>query len=187
MLKIQDVRENIGVNEFNSLINQFKCTLDPDIESFLKNKAVDFEKRRLSSTYLIFDEEKFANGKFFIEGYFTLTHKICSVSNCVSNNLWKKVFYGYSTKNTISVHTVLIAQLGKYINNEEKSALKANKILDLALSIIYKSNKYIACNSILIECRDIPQLKEIYKKNDFVEFQYIDGQEYPVQLICFVP
>ena len=59
MLKIQDVRENIGVNEFNSLINQFKCTLDPDIESFLKNKAVDFEKRRLSSTYLIFDEEKF--------------------------------------------------------------------------------------------------------------------------------
>lgn len=65
--------------------------------------------------------------------------------------------------------------------------LKANKILDLALSIIYKSNKYIACNSILIECRDIPKLKEIYKKNDFVEFQYIDGQEYPVQLICFVP
>lgn len=43
MFKIQEVRESIDVDEFNSLINQFKCTLDPDIESFIKNKAVEFQ------------------------------------------------------------------------------------------------------------------------------------------------
>lgn len=39
------------------LISIFVCEKDPDIESFLKNKAILFEKIGKSRTFLVFDEE----------------------------------------------------------------------------------------------------------------------------------
>ena len=50
-------------------LSSFSCPINAEIEDFIKYKALDFAKRKLSITYLILDET--AN----LLGYFTLTHK----------------------------------------------------------------------------------------------------------------
>lgn len=58
-----------------SALFDFKCDLDNDIECFLHNKAEEFLKLKLCSTYLLVNEDLFINGKLKIEAYFTLSQK----------------------------------------------------------------------------------------------------------------
>lgn len=60
----------------NRYLSSFFCEKDADIESFLRTRAAAFEKLSKSRTYLVLDEEKLADGKFIILGYFTLALKV---------------------------------------------------------------------------------------------------------------
>ena len=40
------------------LFDSFQCKINPDIENFLRNNAIDFEKKYISRTFLIIDEKK---------------------------------------------------------------------------------------------------------------------------------
>lgn len=53
----------------------FRCAQDPDIESFLHTKAIEFLDRGLCSIYLLLNGELFESGTLFVEAYFTLSHK----------------------------------------------------------------------------------------------------------------
>lgn len=57
------------------IVNSFFCAKDADIESFIRIKAVEFEKLYKSRTYLICDSDKLAKGEFLIAGYFSLSLK----------------------------------------------------------------------------------------------------------------
>ena len=62
-------------DQLSAALNMFRCSKDADIETFLRTKAIEFEKRGYCTVYLILDEEAFENGKLFIQAYFTLSHK----------------------------------------------------------------------------------------------------------------
>lgn len=55
--------------------------------------------------------------KLIVEGYFTLSNKVITIDNSVSNSIRRKIFGGI-LKETNYVHTILIGQLGKYIGTE---------------------------------------------------------------------
>ncbi len=48
--------------ELDGLLSSFSCTQDQDIEGFLHNRAVDFERLSKSRTYLVFNEVIVSNG-----------------------------------------------------------------------------------------------------------------------------
>lgn len=52
------------------MLDHFKCEKDPDIEKFLKEKAIDFESLNKSRTYLIYDLDDLLSGKKYILAYF---------------------------------------------------------------------------------------------------------------------
>ena len=55
--------ESLEDNALTELLSSFSCEKDSDIESFLHNRAVEFENLSKARTYLVFDVADFENGK----------------------------------------------------------------------------------------------------------------------------
>ncbi len=65
----------------------YECSLNKDVESFLKKSAVDFAKKHQAVSYLVFSQK---NGAFL--GYFSLAIKTISVkAQNVSRTVQRKL------------------------------------------------------------------------------------------------
>lgn len=154
----------------------FKCAKDSDIEDFLHNKAIDFEKRGYCTVYLILDEEKFDHGEVSVQAYFTLSHKSIQFASDVSKTVRGKI----STHREAEIaHFVLIGQLGKYIEEVRpgeyvNSEITSEDILDDAFDMIQKSSEIIVCRGVLVECSAEEKVHIVYKKYGFSYLQFDD-------------
>ena len=140
----------------------------------LNSKAIQFETRGWATTYLLLSQEAFDNGELKIEGYFSLTHKAVVFADEVSLSARNKLT-GSKVAQTESF--VLIGQLGKsIILNEDgtfyASELSATELLNDAVGIIQKSSDYIISRNIIIECKPIEKIKNIYETYGFTDLQY---------------
>ena len=57
-INILDAIEQIGESATQELISDFSCSKNQDIQHFLQHNAIDFAKRKISITHLVFDKEK---------------------------------------------------------------------------------------------------------------------------------
>ena len=76
------------------LLSSFHCSLDNDIEFFLKNRAVSYENLSKSRTYLILDEDELISGKISdltILGYISLALKVLTVPEDTFNRMRKEI------------------------------------------------------------------------------------------------
>lgn len=79
-ISIYDLLESIGEERTKEILADFTCPLNLEIERFLHQNAIDFAKRSMSVTYLVFDEDN------KLMAYFTLTHKPALIpDNNISN------------------------------------------------------------------------------------------------------
>ena len=156
-----------------ALLN-FQCSKDLDVQEFLNKKAVNFERRGWATTYLLLSEVDFEQGVLRIEGYFSLTHKAVLVNSDVSLSLRKKLT---GVKQSTIESFVLIGQLGKrigyYSNGEyDESTINAEEIIDDAIAVIQMSSKYIINKHVIVECKPIQKVKQIYTDYGFSDLQY---------------
>ncbi|MCL2387725.1 MAG: hypothetical protein FWC89_09300 [Defluviitaleaceae bacterium] len=70
-------------DDIKEAIDVFICK-DKDVEVFLKHKAIDFEMRDKSRTYLILDNDAFVRGTMTILAYFTLSLKSLEFRDTIS-------------------------------------------------------------------------------------------------------
>lgn len=170
---------------------KFHCQQDNDIESFLHNKAIEFEKLAKARTYFICDEEQFADDDFSLDklviyGYIALALKILSVPQETSNRM-RRELDGLSAK----IHGIVINDfpcflIGQLARNSSvaKNALSGVLLLESAYRIILTAVEAVGGRYILIECQDNEKLLEFYQKNLFIEFARIPDNERPmVQMI----
>lgn len=143
------------------------CEKNSDVESFLKDKAVLFEKKHKSRTYLVVDELKLNAGVFEILAYFSLAVQVLKIPDNLSKEKIKKLDGLY--KNTSEIPVYLIGQLAK--NDAHKDQIDGSEVINLALSIIMKSFKYVGGRIILVECDDNPKLIDYYTQSGFDYFQ----------------
>lgn len=139
-------------------LNNFCNSKDKDIEKFLREKALLFEERHWCSTFLLIDEQVLKNTKRIkVEGYFTLSNKILRLSEEIKKTKKKKLFNGLSV-DTDYLHTILIGQLGKYIDESSLHSVYGNtsmeELLDLAFQIVEEVTERIPCRCVLVECRE---------------------------------
>ena len=76
VVNILDGIEELGEEVLKADLSYFVSEKDTGIEEFIREKAIEFAKRKLSITYLISDA---IDG--VILGYFTLTHKSVILSD----------------------------------------------------------------------------------------------------------
>ncbi len=95
------------------LISIFKCNKDVDIENFLKDRAIIFEKLGKSRTFLIFNEDE---KDFRVLAYFTLALQVLKIPESLSNRRIKN-FDGFNAKingeRIAEFPAILIGQVGK--------------------------------------------------------------------------
>lgn len=67
-INLKDMISEIGEKEVKSILSDFSCPLNADVEHFLKHTAIEFAKQGIASTYLIMASYQ---NKYVLVGYFS--------------------------------------------------------------------------------------------------------------------
>ena len=147
-------------------IEKFSCK-DKEVEDFLKNKALDFDVRHKSRTYLVFNSEQSDKDEPIIYGYFTLTMKTLELGETLSKSTVKRID-GFS-KSVLATEAILLGQLGK--NQEYQNDIDGQLILHYAIATVYSIHKLAGGRIVFLECDEHPKLIDFYSRNGFEPLQ----------------
>ena len=144
----------------------------------MREKSVEFLRRKWCSIYLVLDEQAFDFGKIKIEAYFTLSHKTLIPSHTSKSKI--KAASGF--KNAESIHFVLIGHLGKHIERRvdgtySKSGISGKELLDFVFDVIRASDALIPCRCALVEFGEDKKVQQVYLDYQFTFFQH-DGEHF---------
>ena len=184
-------RANGDYGLLQNLLSSFSCLNDGDIQKFLTNRAMDFEKLSKSRTYLILDQKKFQKpgvkiNELTIYGYISLAIKNFTAPEGMSNRQ-RQQLDGFSAKEHGKIISnfpcYLIGQLARN-SNVPKDSLSGKELLAISYSLINEAIKLVGGRNILVECRNNKKLVAFYLDNDFSQVARIpDGNQDMVQLI----
>ena len=159
IIPLKRLLEEHDEEKVKTLLNSFSCSKNLEVENFLKNSAILFEKLNKSRTYLIFKR-----GTTDILAYFTLTISILKiVDDDVSKKTLKKLDGISKEKREFPVY--LIGQLGK--NDKFWNEISGKEILEKAINLIYKANEIVGGRVILIETLNNEKPIKFYEENGF--------------------
>ena len=168
---------------------KFSCRREPDLENFLKKKAIPYQNTGFGKTYLCIYADALENGEFIVMAYFTIAQKSLDISS-LSRKKKRKVLGEYPGRDSLnSVPAYLIGQLGRsdeYSNDD----LPGEQILFECYHAISMAAMIIGGNMLVLECRqhmfskfyegqnfkklydDVNEedLYTLYKKIDFSEY-----------------
>lgn len=171
VISLKDMYEAIGEEKTKNILCDFECTLNKDVEYFIKEKAIQFLKMGISTTFLVSSTYK---GKNVIVGYFSLTNKVTKINrNKLSNSVRKRIIRFSEQPTTEKYYTVslpLIGQLGKNYKNNYNSLITGDELLKLACDKVIEAQNILGGKFVFIECEDKEKLKEFYESNGFVCF-----------------
>ena len=159
------------------LISIFTCEKDRDIESFLKEKAILFEKLGKSRTYIIINEDE---DEFNILAYFTLAMQVLKIPEDLLSGRKTKVLDGFSAKirgaKITEFPTILIGQVGK--NDLHRELISGLEVMEYCLEAIFKGQAVLGGRIVMLECKDIPYIINLYEKFGFqkLERDYDEGE-----------
>lgn len=165
VLNLGDMIKEIGEEKCRQLIANFSCPLDPDIEYFLKQKAILFENLDLSRTYLVYTSYQ---DKMVLAGYFAIANKTLTIRKDISKTLRKKLT-GTKTRDITTIPVYLIGQLAKNFEGNLKrlNLISGEELLRLAFKKILEAQSVAGGRIILVECMDNPKLRAFYERYGF--------------------
>lgn len=170
IMNILDVLEYDGEEKLNDRLSAFSCPANMEIDNFLKVNALNFASRKLSITYLIFDE---IDGQ--ILGYFTLAHKAIEIKNENLSNTTRRRLSSHarfdSDTNSFTVSAFLLAQIGKNYGVDCGKRIMGSELIGYANDIMADIQHRIGGGIIYLDCEDKQHLKSFYiEKNHYKIF-----------------
>lgn len=158
--KLADFIDGQSTNQTKKFLKTFICTKNTDVQDFLHNKAITFERNLRSCTYLYMSNaDKSVAGYFSIGITYTLTNKL--------DKAVVKFLDGY-TDETIAIPCYLVGQLGK----NDKCKDKIGKfLLDDALSFVDKAQGILKGRFVLIDSVNDDKVINFYKENSFIALE----------------
>lgn len=158
--KLADFIDTSSTNQVKKILKTFVCTKNTDVQDFLHNKAITFERNLRSCTYLyVSNADKSVAGYFSLGITYTLTNKL--------DKAVVKFLDGY-TDETIAIPCYLIGQLGKSDTCKEKIG---SFLLDDALSIIDKAQESLNGRFVLIDSVNDERVIKFYEQNSFIAIE----------------
>ncbi len=161
VLNILDIIEDSGEDSIKDALSVFSCPLNEEIESFARTKAIDFAKRKLSITYIVFD-----NSDFQIVGYFTLTHKAIDIKGRDLSNTSRRKLSNHSRYeedvDIYSTSAFLLAQFGKNYGVDDGNRISGIDLMEFAMDILSDIQHRIGGGVVYLDAEDRPQLREFY-------------------------
>ncbi len=200
-IAVSNIRDMISGDQeelVKAYIDTFSCkvetedgavtSLNPDIEHFLKENAIQFSKMKTAITYLVFDTEDGA-----LLGYFTLAHKSLEIpSDGLSRRIKDKVkrFSALDERNkTFTVSAFLLAQFSKNYAVDHGQRIKGSDLLRVAMEQLLEAQNLIGGTIVYLDCEADAKLIRFYEGEHFSLFgeriSESDGKRY-LQFISFV-
>lgn len=160
----------LGEEALQQILSEFSCEKNSDVETFLKERAIEFTKKNQSITYLVFNNEDAA-----LVGYFTLTIKPISVkADYFSNTVKRKIARVSELDPENGMYTLsayLIAQLGKNYANCNNEKVSGKQLLEAAVDTIRQLQYMVGGMVIFLEAEDRERLLRFYEvENGFKRF-----------------
>lgn len=184
-----------GEAEVKEELSRFLCPKNPDIESFLHDKAILFEKQGISATHLVYHSYKDSP---VLVGYYALANKPVSIKGSSINSKWRKRLNRFAHFDPLTkqynIALPLIGQLGKNYANQYDQLITGDILLGFACDKIKRFQLEMGGKMAYLECEDTPKLIEFYTRNGFYQFGHrnLDGDEighdtihYLVQMLIY--
>ena len=176
--KLLNEYEEIDINEMLKNFRSIKNSgTKNDIEIFLHEKAIKFEKSTISSTYLIFGENK------EILGYFTIANRSLVISKenfgILSKTQQKKLGNSAAIlKNgDLMTSSFLLGQLGKNYSDDIENLITGRELLTFAYDLFLKIKELINVKYIWLECQNEPKLISFYQNFGFKMLESLTSEE----------
>ena len=158
---IIDVMDYEGEEELELILSEFICQKNDEIQTFLKDKAIEFAKKKLSITYLVNDSE---TGDLL--GYFTLAHKVLEVPALGLSNTVRRKMSRYSTldnrNESYMVSAFLLAQFGKNYSVDEERRVSGAELMDCVDEVLKRIQHQIGGAIVYLDCEDEEKLITFY-------------------------
>ena len=186
--ELEEVRAELGEDPLSALLSSYRCPINPEVEDFLKRKAMQSSRLGASVTYLVSDSSH------ALLGYFTLLLKSFRIGagGLSSSNRRLVSRFAELDEETgcYNVPVYLIAQLGKNFAIAERSRIDGNVLLKLAFKILRRAQSLVGGKLVLVEREaDRPRLLDFYRANNFrswnVRHSKCDGVTYD-QMLCLL-
>lgn len=122
---VANMIEMFGEEKVAKRLSDFSCPMNPEIESFIHTRAIDFAKRSVSMTHVVFDHED------RILGYFTLAHRPLTIPpESVSKSMLRK----------IATHEAFDEESGRYTASAYRSLSSARTFRSTADALSRATN-----------------------------------------------
>lgn len=109
VIRLNDLMNEVGDEFFIELFSDFFCPVNEDIEFFLKEKAIMFQRMDVSRTFLVFSSYQ---GKNVLVGYYALALRTLPIRKGVSKTQRRRLT-GSKSSDLTFVASILIGQMGK--------------------------------------------------------------------------
>ena len=187
-VNVSNILDNLktdGEERVREDLSSFSCGINAEIEEFIREKAIDFAKRRLSITYLVTDMD---DGE--ILGYFTLTHKAILLNGEGFSKTMQRKLTRYSrldkqTGNYMA-SAFLLAQFGKNYGVDGGKRISGTDLMELVRDILVDVQRRVGGGIVYLDCEDKAGLVAFYEKEGFNRFDERFSQEDDQKYIQFM-
>jgi predicted GNAT family N-acyltransferase len=142
--RLNELIKEMGRNELSSLLTRFGCSRNRDSEDFLKNTSFRHDKRDISRTYLVMDEDEQR-----IIGFFTLALKCLALSEA---DVGPDVARSMNLKDGV-VQANLIGQLAR---TDDAVPGLGRMMIDEALKAFSRGKEMFGCRMVRLDCKNEP-------------------------------
>lgn len=144
--------------EIQQILAQFLCTRNKEVEGFLHDLAIEFEKSSSARTYLLATDDK------KIAAYFTISIGFADISDSEELSDEDKNKLKMSKCPDYRIPCFLIGQLGRHDSFSHKE-LPGDKLLEIALAILSDVKDQVGGKFVIVECEK--HLVPMYESDKF--------------------
>ncbi len=166
--------EEVGEESVKTWFADFSCAVNDEItnqevENFLRNRAIEFSKKRMAITHLVF------NNQAELVGIFTLALKTMSIKAEGLSGTLKRKLDRYAKCDEDGEYTLpayLVAQFSKNHIALRGESITGTELMGIALAQLKDIQRQTGGGVVMLECTEAPRLLEFYKnsENNFQEF-----------------
>lgn len=170
---LSDLIDMLGEEDVKQILSSFSCPLNPDVEYFLRVRAIEMSKRNFSKTYLVYWETDDGSEKEFV-GYYAIAAKVLFVDPAAVSNRQRRKLRDYGIydqkSNQYVANALLIGQLGKNFAKGNNFLISGSDLLQMAINQIKEIQRLAGGRFVYLECEDNPKLLDFYTRNHFTLF-----------------